>query len=84
MLYTWTQAGHVLPLGGRAAVMFNSPGYAFRYSAADVAPLRRMVALTRNGFSPTSAAALATAPDGVLRVGGYTLTLTETDQETPA
>lgn len=77
MLYTWTQNGYILPIGGFEAVMFNGgPGHAYRYEPAAVPVLRRMIALTRAGFSPKSASALAHAEGGVLDVGDYSITLT--------
>jgi hypothetical protein len=80
MLYTWTQTGYVSPAGGFQAVVLNGgPGHKFQYEPAVLPVLQRMVALTRNGFSPRSAAALAHAAGGVLAVAdtGYTVTLTD-------
>lgn len=77
MLYTWTQNGYITPIGGTAAVMFNGgPGHQFRYPPSALPILERMVALTRAGWSPKSASALAHATDGVLQVGAYTVTIT--------
>lgn len=75
MLYTWTQNGYITPVGAMTAVMFGGVGNRFAYPSTAVPILRRMVALTRAGFSPKSASALAHADGGVLRVGEYTVTL---------
>ncbi len=77
MLYTWTQKGYVLPVGGLRAVMFNpGPGYAYRYYSSLVQPLRLMVALTGAGWSPKSASALALADDWVVQLDDYLITVT--------
>lgn len=75
MLYTWTQNGYIQPDGGVTAVMFGGPGRSFHYPSTAVPLLRRMVALTRAGFSPKSASALAHADNGVLRIGEYTVSI---------
>ena len=77
-LYNWTQRGYIQPVGGMSAVVFNGgPGYRFSYPPSLVPILRRMVALTEAGWSPKGAATLAHAEDGRLKIGDYTITITD-------